>query len=197
MINLKNINELFEIEPVDILSTLKKIIDFKTGYIYYIQPERLEYSLGENDGKISLRQNLKIKNTIFGEIVITGEDFNQTDLDTFAICATIISNILKDKELSEIMKMQAQALQDGYSKTKEAEQTKTKFISHVSHELKTPLNSILGFTELVQLSGKLNEKQSEYLNDIKISSLQLLEMVNEILDMSRIEAGVIYLNLDK
>lgn len=195
MTELKFINKFFEIEPIEILPTLKQVINFQSGYIYYTQPKRLEYSWGECDGKISLSENLKIKNTVFGEIVITGENFSQADKENFQVCATIISNILKDKELSDIMKMQAQALQDGYLKIKDAEQTKSKFISHISHELKTPLNSILGFSELVQLAGKLNEKQTEYLNDIKISGLQLLEMVNEILDMSRIEAGVVTLNL--
>lgn len=195
MAELKFINEFFEIEPIEILPTLRQVINFQSGYIYYTQPKRLEYSLGEGNGKISLSENLKIKNTVFGEIVITGENFSQADKENFQVCATIISNILKDKELSDIMKMQAQALQDGYLKIKDAEQTKSKFISHISHELKTPLNSILGFTELVQLAGKLNEKQTEYLNDIKISGLQLFEMVNEILDMSRIEAGFVTLNI--
>lgn len=195
MAELKFILKFFEIEPIEILPTLKQVINFQSGYIYYTQPKRLEYSLGEGNGKISLSENLKIKNTVFGEIVITGENFSQADKENFQVCATIISNILKDKELSDIMKMQAQALQDGYLKIKDAEQTKSKFISHISHELKTPLNSILGFTELVQLAGKLNEKQTEYLNDIKISGLQLFEMVNEILDMSRIEAGFVTLNI--
>lgn len=194
MIDIKFINKFFEIEPDKILSTLKNVIKFQTGYIYYTQPKRLEYSFGKVDGNVCLSENLRIKNTIFGEIVITSDKFTQDDKETFKICATIISNILKDKELSDIMKMQAQALQDGYLKIKDAEQTKSKFISHISHELKTPLNSILGFSELVQLAGNLNNKQIEYLNDIKISGLQLLEMVNEILDMSRIEAGVITLN---
>ncbi len=195
MINLDFINKFFEIEPAEILQTLKSVINFQSGYIYYVNPKKLEYSIGKNDGDVVLKENLKIKNTVFGEIIITGDNFSVDEKNIFKTCSVIISNILKDKELSEIMKMQAQALQNGYLEVKKAEQAKTKFISHISHELRTPLNSILGFSDLVGLAGTLNDKQKDYLNDIKISSLHLLEMINEILDMSKIEAGAVTLNL--
>lgn len=195
MINLDFINKFFEIEPVEILQTLKGVINFQSGYIYYVNPKKLEYSIGENDGEVVLKENLKIKNTVFGEIIVTGDNFSVDEKNIFKTCSVIISNILKDKELSEITKMQAQALQNGYLEVKKAEQAKSKFISHISHELRTPLNSILGFSDLVGLAGALNDKQKDYLNDIKISSLHLLEMINEILDMSKIEAGAVTLNL--
>lgn len=192
MINF--ITKFFEIEPSEIFPTLKEIIKFQSGYIYYTNPKRLEYSFGEQDAPNTLHEDLKIKNTVFGQIVITGEKFSKQDKEIFKTCSAIIANILKDKEISEIMKLQAKALQDGYLKIKEAEQAKSAFISHISHELRTPLNSILGFSDLIGLAGRLNEKQKDYLNDIKISSLHLLEMINEILDMSKIEAGAITLN---
>lgn len=97
-------------------------------------------------------------------------------------------------------------MQQGYidikknnQKIKEAEQVKTKFISHVSHELRTPINSILGYSELLgeEFTGTLTDKQKEFVNDIKISALHLLGIVNEILDMSKIEAGAVKLNLRK
>lgn len=195
MINLDFINKFFEIEPTEILQTLKAVINFQSGYIYYTNPERLEYSFGEKDGRITIKENLKIKNTVFGEIVITGEKFSDEEKYIFKTCSVIIANMLKDKEIAEIMKLQTKALQDGYLEIKKAEDAKSKFISHISHELRTPLNSILGFSELVELAGTLNKKQKDYLNDIKISGLHLLEMINEILDMSKIEAGAMSLNL--
>lgn len=195
MTNLDFINKFFEIEPSEIFETLKSVINFQTGYIYYTNPTRLEHSYGQNDAAQKLTENLKIKNTVFGEIIITGGNFSDEDRQIFKTCSVIIANLLKDKELSEIMKLQAKELQNGYLKVKEAEQAKSKFISHISHELRTPLNSILGFSDLVSLAGSLNEKQKDYLNDIKISGLHLLEMINEILDMSKIEAGALTLNL--
>ncbi len=68
---------------------------------------------------------------------------------------------------------------------------KSEFLSHMSHELRTPLNHIMGFTELIlgRNFGVLNETQEEYLKDVYQSSQHLLSLVNEILDVSKIEAG--------
>ncbi len=68
---------------------------------------------------------------------------------------------------------------------------KSEFLSNMSHELRTPLNHIMGFTELIMGKnfGDLNETQEEYLNDIYKSSQHLLSLVNQVLDVSKIEAG--------
>jgi len=68
---------------------------------------------------------------------------------------------------------------------------KSDFLANMSHELRTPLNHIIGFTELVlgQYFGALNEQQSEYLNDVLSSSRHLLSLINDILDLSKVEAG--------
>jgi PAS domain S-box-containing protein len=72
-----------------------------------------------------------------------------------------------------------------------ANAAKSRFLSHMSHELRTPLNHIMGFTELIldKSFGGLNEIQEEYLTDVYSSSDHLLSLVNEILDISKIEAG--------
>ena len=69
--------------------------------------------------------------------------------------------------------------------------TKSEFLANMSHELRTPLNHILGFTELIldKKVGELNELQEEYLNDVHSSSTHLLSLINDILDLSKIEAG--------
>ena len=69
--------------------------------------------------------------------------------------------------------------------------TKSEFLANMSHELRTPLNHIIGFTELVvdKNFGDLNEIQEEYLNDVLGSSRHLLALINEILDLSKVEAG--------
>ena len=73
----------------------------------------------------------------------------------------------------------------------EADKVKNEFLANISHELRTPLNSILGFSDILsaQLYGNLNSKQEEYINDIKVSATHLLGMINEVLDMSKIEAN--------
>jgi len=74
---------------------------------------------------------------------------------------------------------------------------KSEFLANMSHELRTPLNHIIGFTDLVvsQNFGDLNEAQLEYLNDVLGSSRHLLELINDILDLSKVEAGQVDLQL--
>jgi len=72
-----------------------------------------------------------------------------------------------------------------------ANRTKSEFLATMSHELRIPLNHIIGFTELVvdRNFGELNEVQTEYLNDVLQSSRHLLSLINDILDLSKVEAG--------
>ncbi len=78
-----------------------------------------------------------------------------------------------------------------------ASRAKSEFLANMSHELRTPLNHILGFTELVVDGnfGQLNPKQEEFLNDVLQSGRHLLALINEILDLSKVEAGKMELNL--
>jgi signal transduction histidine kinase/putative methionine-R-sulfoxide reductase with GAF domain len=78
-----------------------------------------------------------------------------------------------------------------------ASQHKSEFLANMSHELRTPLNAIIGFSEVLgeRMFGELNEKQEEYLKDIHASGQHLLSLINEILDLSKIEAGRMELEL--
>ena len=77
-----------------------------------------------------------------------------------------------------------------------ANQAKSDFLANMSHELRTPLNHIIGFTELVvdQNFGSLNDVQQDYLGDVLHSSRHLLSLINDILDLSKIDAGKLELN---
>src|SRR5438128_4436616 len=72
-----------------------------------------------------------------------------------------------------------------------ASRHKSEFLANMSHELRTPLNAIIGFSDVLgqRLFGELNERQAEYTQDIASSGRHLLDLVNEILDLSKVEAG--------
>jgi signal transduction histidine kinase len=78
-----------------------------------------------------------------------------------------------------------------------ANQAKSEFLANMSHELRTPLNSIIGFSEVLfdQSFGPLNDKQKDYVNDVIESGKHLLSLINDILDLSKIEAGKMELSL--
>jgi len=80
----------------------------------------------------------------------------------------------------------------------ESNRAKSEFLANMSHELRTPLNHIIGFTELVldKNFGELNELQEEYLTDVHTSSKHLLSLINDILDLSKVEAGKLELQAE-
>jgi signal transduction histidine kinase len=78
-----------------------------------------------------------------------------------------------------------------YGELETASRHKSEFLANMSHELRTPLNAVIGFSEVLQdrMFGDLNDKQAEYVADIHTSGRHLLALINDILDLSKIEAG--------
>jgi two-component system, cell cycle sensor histidine kinase PleC len=96
-------------------------------------------------------------------------------------------------ELADLAKKYAEEK----NRAEEANQTKSKFLANMSHELRTPLNAIIGFSEIMEAAmfGPLGvDKYREYSRDIRESGRYLLDVINDILDMSKIEAGGIHLH---
>ena len=117
--------------------------------------------------------------------------------------ATVIDLKRSQSEL-ERQALELADLAEKYSREKtraeEANQTKSKFLANMSHELRTPLNAIIGFSEIMGsgMFGTLgSEKYQEYCHDILTSGHYLLEVINDILDMSKIEAGRMKLDMEK
>ena len=116
--------------------------------------------------------------------------------------ATVI-DLKRSQSALERQAIELADLAEKYSEEKnraeEANQTKSKFLANMSHELRTPLNAIIGFSEIMEsgMFGTLgSEKYQEYCHDILTSGHYLLEVINDILDMSKIEAGRMKLDME-
>ena len=110
--------------------------------------------------------------------------------------ATVIDLKRSQIELADL----AEKYSDEKNRAEEANQTKSKFLANMSHELRTPLNAIIGFSEIMEsgMFGTLgSEKYQEYCHDILTSGHYLLDVINDILDMSKIEAGRMKLDMEQ
>ncbi len=102
------------------------------------------------------------------------------------------------EELEARVEARTRELQEANAQLAAASQHKSEFLANMSHELRTPLNAVIGFSEVLleRLFGELNEKQDEFLQDILSSGRHLLSLINDILDLSKVEAGRIELQLE-
>ena len=102
----------------------------------------------------------------------------------------------KVRERTRELEATNQELQQANLKIREADRLKSEFLANMSHELRTPMNAIIGFTRLVQRKSAdvLPTKQRENLEKVEISANQLLGLINDILDLSKIEAGKMILS---
>lgn len=100
---------------------------------------------------------------------------------------------LRDMTLQKQVQQELRAAKEA---AEAANVAKSKFLAAINHELRTPLNSILGFSQLISRDGHLNEKQGDYLNIITRSGEHLLSLINDVLEMSKIEAGQMGITLN-
>ena len=100
-------------------------------------------------------------------------------------------------ELEEKIKERTKELEVAVKVAEAANKAKSEFLSGMSHELRTPLTSIIGFSQVLaeQYFGELNEKQAEYVKDILDSGEHLLSLINDVLDLAKVEAGKVELEL--
>ncbi|MEK7220461.1 MAG: ATP-binding protein, partial [candidate division NC10 bacterium] len=129
----------------------------------------------------------------------TGRHFTEEDRATLALFATQAAIAIENARLYQEIQQHAAELEERVrERTRaldEASRHKSEFLANMSHELRTPLNSIIGFAEFLQEQrvGSLNEKQARYLGHIRASGQHLVQIIGDILDLSKAEAGRIVL----
>jgi len=137
---------------------------------------------------------LKSQTEVFGAIVIQSykdtEAYNLNDLQLLEFVANQISIAIQKKNTASDLK---KALQ----KAQESDRLKSAFLANMSHEIRTPMNGIIGFSELFSDPNLPENVRKEYAKIVINNSKQLLSIVNDILDISKIEAGVVQLSYNK
>jgi PAS domain S-box-containing protein len=120
----------------------------------------------------------------------TRRPITPANVELFTLVAQQLATALEEARLYAEVERKSAELES-------ASHHKSEFLANMSHELRTPLNAIIGFSEVLteRMFGELNEKQDEYLNDIHASGQHLLSLINDILDLSKIEAGRMELEL--
>jgi signal transduction histidine kinase/ActR/RegA family two-component response regulator len=129
---------------------------------------------------------------IVGVLVIRRRTPGSFDAGTFELLETFASQSALAIHNARLYR----ELENSSRELEVASRHKSEFLASMSHELRTPLNAVIGFSEVLldQMFGELNERQSEYLRDIWTSGRHLLELLNDILDLSKVEAGEMQLD---
>jgi len=148
-----------------------------------------ETAEGELDAiKATLIVPLKIESKLTGILLVgeklSGDIFDDQELEVLAVLANQVAISLENARLyEELSESNAQLMQ--------ASRLKSQFLASMSHELRTPLNSIIGFSKVLlnRFDGELTERQETYIRSVHNSGAHLLQLINGILDFSRIEAG--------
>ena len=163
--------------------------------------------LGATDVPDALRQmstSLGTRSVMFAPMLWEGRGVGSI------FVARIKARAFTDKEIALLQTFADQAviaientrlfreIQDKSHQLEVANQHKSEFLANMSHELRTPLNAIIGFSEVLieRMFGELNDKQDDYLKDIHSSGKHLLSLINDILDLSKIEAGRMELDVE-
>ncbi len=161
--------------------------EYKESFVDFIQPENIKSKL-EKDPVISL---LYIS-THFGkesyEMIRIASANDKAEDEDGIISAVSIGITDVDTETRKTLE-QKEALLNALDGAREANKAKTAFLSNMSHEIRTPMNAIISLDSIALADPDISDKTRDYLAKIGVSSKHLLKIINDILDMSRIEAG--------
>lgn len=143
---------------------------------------------------------LAVQNEVQGVLeilTIKEKEFTKAELDILTVVANDLAGGMSRKRLTDELRMKNLELEAQTQKTQEASDTLKKFLATFSHELRSPLNSIIGFSEILtkQLQELPEATTREFMKNIHVSGKHLQQIINDILDLSKIEAGKLELHI--
>ena len=169
--------------------------NYREGFLHFIQPGNIREGLAE-DMLITYRYLIRRDGREYYEMLRMAGVRHAEDREDHMVHAVGLGFTVIDTEMRDSM-ARNQALAEALASAEEANKAKTAFLSNMSHEIRTPMNAIIGLNSLALKDETLREDTREYLEKIGGSASHLLGLINDILDMSRIESGRLVLRKEE
>ncbi len=160
---------------------------YREGFLQFIEPDNIRKAL-EKEGILVYRYLIVKDGAESYEMLRIAGVRRAEDRTDHTVHAIGVGFTDIDKEMRDQL-IQSQALSDALTAAKEASKAKTAFLSNMSHEIRTPMNAIIGLDSIALNDPDISAQTREYLEKIGVSANHLLALINDILDMSRIESG--------
>src|SRR5881394_368205 len=199
-----NIDALMTTDPRGIITDVNKQTEALTGCTrdeligapfknYFTDPTRAEAGINRvlNEGKVTNYElTARARDGKLTVVSYNATTFHDRDRSLQGMFAAA-------RDVTELKRFE-QTLQQKNAELQDASRMKSEFLANMSHELRTPLNAIIGFSEVLKdgLVGELSERQRAFIGDIFSSGKHLLLLINDILDLSKVEAGKMVLDLE-
>ena len=166
--------------------------EYKDGFMEFIEPDNIRFALS-TENIIAYRYLARQGDSEYYEMLRMAGVRHPADRDDNIVHAVGVGFTVIDKEMRESIERN-RALKEALSDAEQANKAKTTFLSNMSHEIRTPMNAIIGLNNIALNNPDLPDVTRDQLNKIGTSAQHLLSIINDILDMSRIESGRMTVN---
>ena len=169
--------------------------NYREGFLTFIDPDHIRSSL-KDEPIIAYRYLVQRDGREYYEMIRMAGVRHAKNRDDHTVHAVGLGLTVIDTEMRDTM-AKNRALIEALGAAEEANKAKTAFLSNMSHEIRTPMNAIIGLDSLALNNGDIPDETREYLEKISESANHLLSLINDVLDMSRIESGSLVLHKEE